>query len=138
MDSLTEARRLALRRFVAHEGGHAVVVAKFKLTSSNASYLSQLISKDSKKAFGENSARSWQARLHMGGDFLLHPESYEPAAHVAVPATLEETVHRMAEFLAVVPVDQREVISAVMSGWARRPASAELANALIALLESRQ
>jgi hypothetical protein len=138
MDPLTDARREALRQFVAQEGGHAAVVAKFKLTSSNASYLSQIISKDSTKPFGETSARRWQVRLRMQADHLLHPDKYEAAAPGALPITLEETIQRMAEFMAAVPVDQREVIAAVMSGWARRPNSPELANALIALLDNRQ
>lgn len=63
MNNPTEARREALRAFVADNGGHARVVAKYRLSASQASYLSQLITENSTASFGERSAKNWEDRL---------------------------------------------------------------------------
>ncbi len=63
MTEPTQARREALRAFVRDNGGHARVVEKFKLTPSQASYLSQLITENSVAAFGERSAINWEDRF---------------------------------------------------------------------------
>lgn len=66
----TDVRRAALRQFVAAEGGHAAVVARYGLSQSQASYLSQITTPKSKAAFGERSARGWEERFRLARGFL--------------------------------------------------------------------
>lgn len=135
MDELTEARRAALRRFIEGAGGYSKVAAKYGLTPSHMSYLSQLIAKGSNAPLGERSARNWQKRLMMQGDPILHPPlNPEGAATTAIP--LQAVIDRLAEFLRAVPSDQREVIASVMGAFARKPLP-ELGLALVTLLENR-
>lgn len=63
MPDVTEARKTALRLFLAEHGGFARVVEKYGLTQSQASYLSQLTAQDSSASFGERSAKNWEERL---------------------------------------------------------------------------
>jgi len=135
MDPLTEARRSALRRFVASEGGNSAVATKYKLKPSRLSYLSQLIAPNSKAPFGERSARNWQALLRMKHDPLLHPSPGDVGALPPDPAPpVEEIVARLGDILRAVPSDQREVIGSLLSAYARKP-GARLAIALTTLLE---
>jgi SOS-response transcriptional repressor LexA len=71
---VTEQRREALRKFVARHGGHAAVVERFRLTQSQASYLSQLVAQGSTASFGELSAKNWEKRFHLVGQELQRPE----------------------------------------------------------------
>lgn len=71
--NVTEARKEVLRGFLASNGGHAAVVAKFNLTQSQASYLSQLTAKESTASFGELSAKNWEVRLRIPSMSLVQP-----------------------------------------------------------------
>ncbi len=71
---LTEQRRQVLRKFVADHGGHAAVVAHFRLTQSQASYLSQLVAPGSTASFGELSGKNWEKRFGMKRQELQRPE----------------------------------------------------------------
>lgn len=71
---VTEQRREALRKFVAKHGGHAAVVERFRLTPSQASYLSQLVAPGSIASFGELSAKNWEKRFNLVGQELQRPE----------------------------------------------------------------
>ncbi|MDH6168531.1 hypothetical protein M2282_003684 [Variovorax boronicumulans] len=132
MDELTEARRAALRRFIDSEGGYGKVAAKYGLTPSHMSYLSQLIAKGSSAPLGERSARNWQKRLQIEGDPILHPPLEPQGAAATLP--LQTVIDRLAEFLQAVPSDQREVIASVIGAFARRPLP-ELGAALVTLLD---
>lgn len=70
---MADERKEVLRGFLASNGGHAAVVAKFNLTQSQASYLSQLTAKDSTASFGERSAKNWEGRLKMPNMSLVQP-----------------------------------------------------------------
>ena len=70
-----EDRRNALRSFIAKQGGFAAVTAKFKLSQSQASYLSQLTAKNSVASFGEKSAKNWEHRLGLSADVLVRPSA---------------------------------------------------------------
>lgn len=61
----TEARRNELRKVITENGGHASTVAKYGLTTSQASYLSQIAAAESVASFGEKSARNWELRLRL-------------------------------------------------------------------------
>jgi hypothetical protein len=144
MDNLTEARRTALRKFVTDNGGHAAVVAKFRLSPSQASYLSQLVARDSVASFGELSAKNWQKHLKMNGNPLLFPQDFlgqgtnEPQIQTSKPRTgslLVETLENLSEILRNVPAAERETIAAVLAGLARTPEVPSLTAALITLLE---
>jgi hypothetical protein len=133
MDELTEARRAALRRFIDGEGGYGKVAAKYGLTPSHMSYLSQLIAKGSSAPLGERSARNWQERLKIEGDPILHPPLDPQGGAAAV--SLQTVIDRLAQFLQAVPSDQREVIASVIGAFARKPLP-ELGTALVTLLDS--
>lgn len=62
-----ETRRAQLGAWVAANGGHAAVVAKYSLTNSEGSYLSQVVNGYS---IGEKSARNWEAKLKLPDKFL--------------------------------------------------------------------
>ena len=132
MDELTEARRAALRRFIDGEGGSGKVAAKYGLTPSHMSYLSQLTAKGSNAPLGERSARNWQKRLQIEGDPILHPPLDLQGA--ATPVPLQTVIDRLAEILRTVPSDQREVIASVIGAFARKPLP-ELGAALVTLLD---
>lgn len=134
MDELTEARRAALRRFIDDAGGYGKVAARYGLTPSHMSYLSQLIARGSTAPLGERSARNWQKRLMMEGDPILHPPLSSEGATPPIP--LQAVIERLAELLRAVPADQREVIASVVGAFARKPLP-ELGMALITLLENR-
>ncbi len=134
MDDLTEARRAALRRFVGAEGGPTAVGAKYNLSISRVSYLSQLISKGSKHPFGEKSARNWETALQMTGHPLLHPTK-ESDQRSSVPPDPERIIHQLGELLRRIEPAEREVIANVLTAYAKRPL-AELGTALITLLKS--
>lgn len=137
MDELTEARRAALRRFIEDAGGSGKVAAKYGLTPSHMSYLSQLIAKGSNAPFGERSARNWQKRLLMEGDPILHPpRNPEGATTAAAVIPLKTVIDRLTDYLRAVPADQREVIASVISAFALKPLP-ELGAALVTLLENR-
>lgn len=85
MSDPTEARREALRAFVAANGGHARVVAKFKLNASKASYLSQLITENSTASFGEKSAKNWEDRLSIRDGRISNSPQARPAPGIAPP-----------------------------------------------------
>jgi SOS-response transcriptional repressor LexA len=70
-----EDRRNALRSFIAKHGGFAAVATKFNLSQSQASYLSQLTTKDSTASFGERSAKNWEERLGLPEDTLIRPST---------------------------------------------------------------
>lgn len=135
MDELTEARRAALRRFIDGAGGYGKVAARYGLTPSHMSYLSQLIARGSTAPLGERSARNWQKRLLMEGDPILHPP-LNPESAATAPIPLRAVIDRLAELLCAVPSDQREVIASVMGAFARKPLP-ELGMALVTLLENR-
>lgn len=63
-------RREFLRRWVAAKGGQAEVARQFRLTPSQASYLSQILGGYS---FGARSARGWEKRLGMPPRMLELP-----------------------------------------------------------------
>jgi len=132
-ENTTEARRAALRRFVAQAGGNAAVATRFKLKTSRVSYLSQLIAKGSRAPFGERSARNWQTLLAMKGDPLLYPAPLASKERRQL-ASIDDTVASLREILRAVPADQREVIASVLSAFARKPV-AELGVALVTLLQ---
>ena len=136
MDELTEARRAALRCFIDGAGGYSKVAAKYGLTPSHMSYLSQLIAKGSTAPLGERSARNWQERLKMDGDPILHPPLNPQVAAAATPVPLQAVIDRLAEILQAMPSDQREVIASVIGAFARKPLP-ELGAALVTLLENR-
>ncbi|MDO8251430.1 MAG: hypothetical protein Q7T78_17155 [Rhodoferax sp.] len=104
-----EDRRNVLRSFIARQGGFAAVVAKFKLSQSQASYLSQLTAKDSTASFGEKSAKNWEARLGLPVDTLVRPfaknstasqtPNIEPSTAGAVPS-LAETLAQLGRVIA--------------------------------------
>lgn len=71
--SQADERRQLLRKFVADRGGHAAVVRDFRLTQSQASYLSQLITPESVASFGETSAKNWEERLKLPSNYLVKP-----------------------------------------------------------------
>lgn len=71
---VTDRRREVLRKFVADHGGHAAVVLNFRLTQSQASYLSQLVAPGSTASFGELSAKNWEKRFKLHGMELQRPE----------------------------------------------------------------
>lgn len=71
---IAELRREALRKVVTSFGGFAKVVSSKNLSPSQASYLSQLTSKDSAASFGEKSARNWEQRLGLPINTLVTPE----------------------------------------------------------------
>lgn len=77
--SQAEERRQILRKFVADNGGHAAVVREFRLTQSQASYLSQLITADSVASFGETSAKNWEERLKLPKNILVKPDLQDHA-----------------------------------------------------------
>jgi hypothetical protein len=134
MDELTEARRTALRRFIDDAGGYGKVAARYGLTPSHMSYLSQLIARGSTAPLGERSARNWQKRLMVEGDPILHPPLNSESVITPVPP--QAVIERLAELLRAVPSDQREVIASVMGAFARKPLP-ELGMALVTLLENR-
>ncbi len=80
---IQEHRRQRLREWIADHGGHASVVREFKLTGSQASYLSQIVGGYS---IAEKAARSWEDRLgmpHGNLDVLTarnHPPKQYPGA----------------------------------------------------------
>jgi hypothetical protein len=135
MDELTEARRAALRRFIDDAGGYGKVAARYGLTPSHMSYLSQLIARGSTAPLGERSARNWQQRLMLEGDPILHPPLNSESA-TTTPIPLQAVIERLAELLCAVPSDQREVIASVMGAFTRKPLP-ELGAALVTLLENR-
>jgi hypothetical protein len=134
MDELTEARRTALRRFIDDAGGYGKVAARYGLTPSHMSYLSQLIARGSTAPLGERSARNWQKRLMVEGDPILHPPLNSESGTTPIPP--QAVIERLAELLRAVPSDQREVIASVMGAFARKPLP-ELGMALVTLLENR-
>lgn len=71
---IEEARRATLREIVKHAGGHAETVRRYRLTPSQASYLSQLVTEGSKAKFGETSARNWERRLNLPQGHLVSPQ----------------------------------------------------------------
>ncbi|WP_208512286.1 hypothetical protein [Variovorax paradoxus] len=131
MDALTEARRAALRRFVASEGGNAAVAEKYRLSTSRQSYLSQLTTSGSTAPFGERSARNWQELFGMTGDPLVHPEVAE-AIGASLPTTAA-TIDRLGDILRSLSEGQREVVAPVLSSYARHPIP-ELGKALVTLM----
>lgn len=133
MDALTEARRAALRRFVASEGGNAVVAEKYRLNASRQSYLSQLTTSGSTAPFGERSARNWQKLFDMKSDQLVHPAMAE-ASGEAIPS-IAATIDRLGAILRALPEGQREVVANVLSSYARLPIP-ELGKALVTLMDA--
>lgn len=69
-----ETRRELLRTFVKNEGGHAKVVQKYRLTASQGSYLSQLITPNATASFRERSALNWETRLKLPSGTLVRPD----------------------------------------------------------------
>jgi hypothetical protein len=136
MDELTEARRAALRRFIDDAGGHGKVAARYGLTPSHMSYLSQLIARGSTAPLGERSARNWQKRLMLEGDPILHPPLNSESGITTTRIPLQAVIERLAKLLRAVPSDQREVIASVMGAFARKPLP-EFGMALVTLLENR-
>lgn len=82
-----EIRRQVLRSFLADNGGFAAVVARHKLTPSQASYLSQLTAQESTASFGERSAKNWEARLKMDDMSLVRPSVIDVTSVAKEPIT---------------------------------------------------
>lgn len=80
---MAEARKTVLRSFLSANGGHAAVVEKYKLTPSQASYLSQLTTKDSVAPFGELSAKNWESRLRLPERSLVSPVAVMHSTNVS-------------------------------------------------------
>ena len=97
-----EDRRNALRSFIAKQGGFAAVATKFKLSQSQASYLSQLTAKDSTASFGEKSAKNWEDRLGLPADALVRPstENGNAIANASLAPTPPSTGPGLVETLA--------------------------------------
>lgn len=115
---IQDRRRAALARWIEHAGGHAKVVARYGLTASKASYLSQICNG---YTFGEKSARSWETLLGIPKGWLDSEGTGEvPAAYVAQPrtVTLEEALERLGMALAEVPKPQREDVADDLHHWA--------------------
>jgi SOS-response transcriptional repressor LexA len=115
---IPEARKEVLRGFLAANGGFAAVVTKFKLTSSQASYLSQLTAKDSTASFGELSAKNWERRLKMIGEPLLRPANLAPPATAQAGPPLVERRKTGGSNISPVPmgVTRIPLISYVQAG----------------------
>ena len=84
-----EDRRNALRSFIANHGGFAAVATKFNLSQSQASYLSQLTTKDSTASFGERSAKNWEERLGLLEGTLIRPTTPKAPPVTNVAANLD-------------------------------------------------
>lgn len=87
MSEIQELRRARLADWVALNGGHAKVVAKYRLKTSRASYLSQCVNG---YAMGEKAARNWEK------DFKL-PAGYLDAADLLEVASDTEIAHSVSQ-----------------------------------------
>ncbi len=80
--SQADERRELLRTFVSAKGGHAAVVRAYRLTPSQASYLSQIVTPESTASFGETAAKNWEERLKLPKYSLVKPGSADLVAFV--------------------------------------------------------
>lgn len=111
-----ERRRAALVAWIAKRGGHARVVGEFRLSTSQASYLSQIVNG---YTFGEKAARNWEERLRLPPNWLDQTEVGIDLSDVPQrPITIEEALETLGIAIAAVPDSHRQELADDMRQWA--------------------
>lgn len=130
IESIQVRRRERLKAWVGKHGGQAAIAERFKLTTSQGSYLSQVLNGYS---IGERAARSWESRLKMREGYLDEDES---AGGSTTASALGDMLDELARAIAAQPRTKRLQLQTLLADLAATPdARAETCEGIMELLE---